>query len=131
MLAEMVFAGPLDFSIDPGPDTVTSECVINKSYSLFALWPHMHKMATHQKIELVRGGSATTLHDMPYQFAEQKYWLQSPEVALQAQDKIRVTCSYENPNMAPVRFGDSSDEEMCFAGMYRYPAQGSSIFCAF
>lgn len=130
MLAEMVFAGPLDFEIDVGPDEVTGECTITKAYSLFALWPHMHKLATHQKIELLRGNDPPViLHDMPYDFEEQKYWLQSPEIQLQPQDRIRVTCKYNNTTMGQVGFGDSSDEEMCFGGMYRYPASNSILFC--
>jgi hypothetical protein len=130
MLAEMVFAGPLDFDIDPGPDTVTGQCTINNNYSVFALWPHMHKLANHQKIELLRGAAQpVVLHDMAYQFAEQKYWLQTPEIQLQPQDKIRVTCSYNNTTGGVIGFGDSSDEEMCFGGMYRYPAANSILFC--
>ncbi|HEY5951729.1 MAG TPA: hypothetical protein VIV40_39815, partial [Kofleriaceae bacterium] len=129
-LAEMVFAGPIgQWSIDPGADTMQGTCSITKAYTIFALWPHMHKLATEQKIELVRGGVTTVLHDMPYQFAEQKYWLQSPEIQLQANDKINVTCYYNNTTGGKVYFGDSSDDEMCFGGMYRYPAANSSLFC--
>lgn len=131
-LAEMVFAGPLQFTIGTGSDEVTGECTINKAYSVFALWPHMHKMATHQKIELLRGSDEPViLHDMPYQFGEQKYWLQDPMIQLQPQDKIRVTCSYNNTTGHQLSFGDSSDDEMCFGGMYRYPASGSNLFCPF
>ncbi len=131
-LAEMVFAGPLQFTIGTGSDEVTGECTINKAYSVFALWPHMHKMATHQKIELLRGSDEPViLHDMPYQFGEQKYWPQDPMIQLQPQDKIRVTCSYNNTTGHQLSFGDSSDDEMCFGGMYRYPASGSNLFCPF
>ncbi len=136
MLAEMVFAGPLSLTI-PGtpagttaqPHDVTGSCTITKSYKLFALWPHMHKHATHQKIELMRGGSPTVLLDKDYQFEEQKYWPQSPEVQLQNGDQVRVTCTYLNQDPGDLKWGDSSDEEMCFGGMYRYPAQGSVLFC--
>ena len=132
VLAEMVFAGPLQFTISTGQDTVTGQCSIQQAYSVFALWPHMHKLATHQKIELLRGSDEPVmLHDMDYQFGEQKYWLQSPEIQLQAGDKIRVTCSYDNTTGGPISFGDSSDDEMCFGGMYRYPASGSALFCPF
>jgi hypothetical protein len=29
-----------------------------------------------------------------------------------------------------LRFGDSSNEEMCFTGMYKYPAGGNLFQCA-
>lgn len=131
MLAEMVFAGPLDFGIPAGDNReIIGQCTITRSYSVFALWPHMHKLAKHQKIELLRGDDPpVTLHDMPYDFEEQKYWPQTPEIQLQPQDKIQVTCTYNNTTGGEVRFGDSSDKEMCFGGMYRYPAANSILFC--
>ena len=131
MLAEMVFGGPLQFSIPPGTQTVSGQCTINNSYQMFALWPHMHKMAVHQKIELIRGTTTTVLHDMPYMFGEQKYWLQTPEITVQNNDKIKVTCTYNNTTGGTLNFGDSSDDEMCFGGMYRYPSNGANLFCAF
>lgn len=138
MLAEMVFAGPLSLTINgtpmgetPQAQEVTGTCSINQSFKLFALWPHMHKIATHQKIELLRGQNAPVeLHNKPYDFEEQTYWPQDPEIQLQSGDKIKVTCTYKNPSTSSVGWGDSSDEEMCFGGMYRYPAQGSILFCA-
>jgi hypothetical protein len=136
MLAEMVFAGPLQFTIkgDKPPMTrqdITGECTINKSYKLFALWPHMHQTAVHQKLELIRGTTTTTLLDKEYQFGEQKYWPQTPEIDVQANDKVKVTCTYINDTMHDISFGDSSDAEMCFGGMYRYPAANSNLFCPF
>jgi hypothetical protein len=133
MLAEMVFAGNMQFSVpsDGLPHDVVGTCTINQSYKMFALWPHMHKLATHQKIELLHSTTTTTLHDMDYSFGEQRYWLQSPEISVQQNDKVRVTCTYVNNTGAPVGFGDSSDAEMCFGGMYRYPSNGSSLFCVF
>jgi hypothetical protein len=130
-LAEMVFAGPLDLTI-PANSTnypINGMCSITKSYKLFALWPHMHKRAIHQKVDLLRGSVTTNLLDEAYQFTEQKYWLKTPEIQLQANDKILVECRYDNNPGPEVRWGDSSDEEMCFSGMYRYPAQGSILFC--
>jgi hypothetical protein len=135
-LAEMVFAGTLQIYLQNNASTqqnVSGTCTMSQGYSLFALWPHMHKLAKHQKIELLHptgtGTVTTVLHDMPYQFEEQKYWLQSPEIQVQANDKIKVTCSYLNDTGGVVTFGDSSDKEMCFGGMYRYPASNSNIFC--
>jgi hypothetical protein len=134
-LAEMVFAGKFIFSIDgtpqgqtPMPQTVVGGCTVNSAYSLFAVWPHMHKLATHNKVELIRNSTTTVLHDQPYNFAEQNYYLKSPIVAVQTGDQIRVTCTYLNPMTTSVGFGDSSDKEMCFSGLYRYPAKNSGLF---
>jgi hypothetical protein len=129
ILAENVFAGTFNIVI-PGNSTrtVTGTCSASSNYSLFAVWPHMHQLATHQKVELVRGGTPTTLHDRAFNFAEQNYYLQSPEVQVQAGDQIRVSCTYVNNTPNTVTFGDSSNQEMCFAGLYRYPARGGSIF---
>lgn len=130
-LAEMVFAGKFLFQIPPNTANHVVEnggCTVNTPYQLFAVWPHMHQFATHQKVELLRGNTTTVLHDLPYSFEEQTYFLQNPEVSVEAGDRIRVTCTYTNNTNQTIRFGDSSTEEMCFAGLYRYPATGANLF---
>lgn len=129
MLAEMVFAGKIAFSVQGGGDrTITGGCTIaqGQGFNLFALWPHMHKLATHSKFEVIRNNTSTVLWDAAYDFNEQKYYPQTPEYQVQEGDQIKVTCSYHNPG-ATVTFGDSSDNEMCFTGMYRYPSQNASL----
>ena len=131
-LAEFVFAGKFLFQVpaNPAPYTVTGGCTIaaGRNYQLFALWPHMHQIATHQKVSVIRGGNPTVLHDDAFSFGEQNFFEQTPEVNLVGGDQIRVECTYENTTGAAVPFGDSSDSEMCFAGLYRYPATGSNLF---
>lgn len=138
MLAEMVFGGNGQFTIPgtpagqtPQPYNVSGSCTIPATMKLFALWPHMHKLATHQKIELTHSGSTTTLLDKDYSFGEQVYWVQNPMIDVVQNDKVKVTCTYVNPGTGSVSFGDGSDKEMCFGGLYRYPAQGSSLLCLF
>ncbi|NVB77102.1 MAG: hypothetical protein HOV81_01790 [Kofleriaceae bacterium] len=134
-LAEMVFAGKILFYVDANPmndpnkvTPITGGCTVNTPYTLFAVWPHMHKLAVHQKVELIRNSASTTLHDKDYTFLEQNYYMKSPEVQVQAGDQIKVTCDFVNNTGARVTFGDSSDKEMCFAGLYRYPAQNAGLF---
>lgn len=130
-LAEMVFAGTFQLEI-PGngqTTTATGGCTTNSAFTLFALWPHMHTLATNSKFEITRSGQTMTLHDMPYSFEEQTYWKMSPEFQVQSGDQIKVTCSWVNPMGRPqVGFGDSTNEEMCFTGMYRYPAANAGLF---
>ena len=129
-LAEMVFAGKFLFAI-PGSaqgHKVTGGCTSNRNFTMFALWPHMHQIAVHSKFELIRGGTPQVLHDMPYDFNEQTYYKKSPEIQVMSGDQIRVTCTYNNPTNATVTFGESSNQEMCFTGMYRYPAGNAGLF---
>ncbi|HLL22208.1 MAG TPA: hypothetical protein VK427_08750 [Kofleriaceae bacterium] len=132
-LAEMVFAGKFLFQI-PGMsqnyNVSGKACTANRDYKVFALWPHMHQMATHSKFEVVRkvGMNTEVLHDKAYDFAEQGYYLQSPEIQINNGDELRITCTYTNPTNQPVYFGDSSNKEMCFVGMYQYPAANSGLF---
>jgi hypothetical protein len=129
-IAEMVFAGTFLVNIPSNntPTPVTGSCTESNNYSLFAVWPHMHQTARHQKVELVRNSVTTTLHDEDYSFNEQRYWLQSPIVDVQAGDQVKVTCTYVNNTGATIHWGDSSNEEMCFAGLYRFPAQNQGIY---
>ncbi len=132
MLAEMVFAGTLLFAIDPGKHDAVGGCTVQTPYTLFAYWPHMHKIAIHSKLELIRGSGptavTTVLHDQPYDFNEQRYYKPAAEVSVLQGDRIRVTCGYDNPaTSGQVRFGDGTNEEMCFTGLYRYPSQNASI----
>jgi hypothetical protein len=131
MLAEMVFAGKILFGIDTGVHEVTGGCTVaqGQGFNLFAVWPHMHKLAKHQKFEVIRNNASNILWDAAYDFNEQKYYAPNgtTEFQVQAGDQIKVTCSYDNTTGQPVTFGDSSDNEMCFTGMYRYPSLNASL----
>ena len=138
-LAEMVFAGKFLFSIPansppttPGPPTTTSGgCTANRDFTIFAVWPHQHRLGTHHKFEVIpSGGSPNVLHDEAFNFVEQAYYLKSPEVQVRNGDQLRTTCTWVNTTGTQIRFGESSDEEMCFTGLYRYPAapSGTNLF---
>jgi hypothetical protein len=131
-LAEMVLAGPIDFRVpsDNQPHPVSGICTARHDYSLFAIWPHMHQFGTHQTVELLSAsGAAQMLHDAPFHFDDQSYQLVSPMVQVRTGDKVRVTCTYVNNSGADVTYGDGGFSEMCFAGLYRFPAIGSDEYC--
>lgn len=132
MIAEMVFGGTFQIVLpsSPNPRTLNGVCTANAPYTLFAVWPHQHQLGTHHKVELNRGGVRTLLHDAPYQFSEQEYYLKTPEVAIQQGDRIETACTWINNTGSTVTFGESSTQEMCFTGLYRYPAQNNGLFCS-
>jgi hypothetical protein len=130
-LAEMVLAGPIAMEIPSNgqPYSVSGQCTATSPYTLFAVWPHMHKLGTQQKVELVRGTSATVLHDQPFKFDEQSYFMMSPMTEVATGDAVRVTCTYVNNTGTTVTYGDGAASEMCFSGLYRFPASGSNEYC--
>ena len=43
-------------------------------------------------------------------------------------DTVHVECTYQNTTDSPVMFGESTLSEMCFTGLYRYPAGSDPSF---
>jgi hypothetical protein len=89
----------------------------------------MHQYATHQTIEHTRGTTTTMLLDENYSFSNQQNWPQEPALHFLSGDRLQVTCTYNNTSGSTVQFGDSSTEEMCFAGLYVYPAANFLFGC--
>jgi hypothetical protein len=44
-------------------------------------------------------------------------------------DKVTVDCTYQNGTDQPAAFGESTLAEMCFAGLYQYPAGSTGFVC--
>lgn len=131
--ADMTFAGDINFSIEPGDNkTTTGGCNISSEWHIFTLWPHMHQFAKHQKVVIKKPGmDPETLLDDAYSFFEQKNYPRA-EMTLPQNTQISVTCTYNNNTNPPqnITFGDSSNEEMCFTGIYKWPAGGNLFQCA-
>jgi len=126
--AEAVLAGPFDISIPPGRQTISGDCTVSAEQTVFAVFPHMHQLGVHLKTTLTTSGTPNVVHDGPYDFEEQEQIIIDP-VKLLPGDTITTECTYENTTASTVTFGESSDTEMCFSVLFRYPAQGAA-FCA-
>lgn len=125
---DMTFSGTTNITVpnDGQTHTATGGCTVSQDTHVFALWPHMHQIGTHQTFAI----NGTAKLDTPYMFTEQKYY-PNPEFVLHAGDRVDTTCSYVNPTTASgnVGFCDSSTCEMCFTGIYKYPAGGGEFGC--
>ncbi|MDB4957281.1 MAG: hypothetical protein JWO36_4850 [Myxococcales bacterium] len=128
--ADMTFAGTYSISIpsDNQPHTAIGGCTAPTDWHVFTLWPHMHQTATHQALTVTHAGAPSTLLDTAYQFGEQKNYPMAETIVHQG-DQVQVTCTYVNNTGATITFGDSSTSEMCFTGMYKYPAGGGEFGC--
>jgi hypothetical protein len=132
MEAEMVFAGTFEISVPPmSAGTASGGCTFNNSATIFTYWPHMHQAANHQKVTVNIGGTETVIHDQAFDFREQYNFPLDPYLQVESGDSINVECTYYNDSNTEITFGDSSTQEMCFTGMYRYPKQAFTLFdCA-
>ena len=139
--ADMQFSGSVTFSpIMPnavGDSTtvtpVNGGCGVAHDFHTFTLWPHMHQIAVHQTFTVTGptwGTGGTKLLDTDYQFGNQKNY-PMVDTVIHAGDHINTTCDYINTTGNPVKFGESSTDEMCFTGIYRYPAGGNLLACAY
>lgn len=123
--AEMILPGATGIAVPPnGTQTVEGTCGFGGTSTIFTVWPHMHQYGTHMKIDYEGAGGTKVLHDGPFAFGDQKNYVIDP-VTVAAGEQIRIQCTYENPTTETIYWGDSSKSEMCFAGIYRYPALGT------
>lgn len=114
-------------TIPPGVSTQTGTCTVNSTQNLFALFPHMHQLGTHMKTSLSVGGNTMVLNDADYDFEHQDVKTFTP-ITLNAGDTITSECTYNNPTANNVGYGESSDTEMCYSILYRWP-RGTQEFC--
>jgi hypothetical protein len=126
--ADLLISGPTDFALPPGQKTTLSHtCALASDQTAFTLFPHMHQLGVHIKTTVTIGGTQTVLHDGEYDFEEQ-YLLPVGPLAFRPGDSITTECTYQNSSPKEVKFGESSDTEMCFSILFRYP-RGKSTFC--
>jgi Copper type II ascorbate-dependent monooxygenase, C-terminal domain len=127
-LAEIQLAGPLGLSIPPGIHTISGSCTVTAPQSVFAVFPHMHQLGTHLRTYATTAAGEVVLHDGSYNFSEQRIDPVAP-VALLPGDRVHTECTWNNTGTSTIGFGSSSDTEMCFSILFRYPAQGGNAFC--
>jgi hypothetical protein len=125
--ADMLISGPLGFSLAAGKSTLNHTCSIKQEQTAFAIFPHMHQLGRHLKTTVTMGGQDKVIHDAAYDFEEQVQLPITP-ITLRDGDSIKTECTFDNDTGKAVGFGESSDTEMCFSILFRYPSSGSR-FC--
>lgn len=124
--AEMIMPGASGISVPPNsPGSVQGDCAFPGDATLLSVWPHMHKYGTHMRVTHQMNTGEVTLHDASFSFTEQKNYLITPIPVLTG-ERIHFECSYMNTTSKTIGFGISSDDEMCFLGLYRYPKLASA-----
>jgi len=129
--ADLLLPGPTDLSIPPNQtSTATGSCTVGSTQSFFAIIPHMHQLGTHLKTTVTIGGETTTLYDDAYSFNDQAF-VPFTTITLNQGDTIDTECTFNNTTAMTVGWGESSNTEMCFSIMYRYPKVDDGGFFSF
>jgi hypothetical protein len=125
-LVDGVAVGPLKLNVPPGRSVQGGVCTVDHDYTIFAVLPHMHQTGVHLRLLAQRAGlEPLVLHDGPYDFDNQVAHNFEP-LALHKGDTLAIECTFENPQPVALRFGESSNDEMCLAAVARYPAGGKA-----
>ena len=137
MQAEQIFSGTRTISIpaDDMPHTAQGGCTATRDYNVFAIWPLMYADGTHQTFTVLRAGATTPeiLLDEDYMFSEQTNDGLGIPTVINTGDQLLTTCTYVNATDATIGYGesDTAPDEVCYTGLYRYPADGTDPFlCA-
>ncbi len=131
-VAEFAYAGTLSISIPNDGVTHIAQggCSAPADHQIVALWPHLQSFGTQVALNVTDNGITRTAFSTPYTVSSQPIYgvVPSPQVIRQF-DQLQVTCSYVNTSSQTVTFGDSTVDEQCFVGMYRYPPlAGTNMF---
>jgi hypothetical protein len=128
--AETVYVLDYNLDVTPGESNHEVKCTVQDEATVFGVFPHMHRMGAHMTATIEsEGGSPTVFFDKPYDFEEQYNHTIDPSFEIHPGDVIRGNCGFFNDTTETVSFGDSSDDEMCVLGIYRYPASGGVGLC--
>jgi len=125
---DLFLPGPKNLDIPPNISTHTGTCTLSASQNLFALFPHMHQWGVHFKSVVTVAGMPMTLHDDDYTFEHQNVETFAP-IAVNAGDTITTSCTYNNTTGANIGYGESTDTEMCYSILYRWPKVNDGEFC--
>ena len=113
------------FAVDIPANTqkfeVPVNCTMQKTMNVFGVLPHMHKLGTKIDVQHtpVSGEKKSFYKIDPWLFGNQPLDMMNETIT--PGDKLDVTCTYNNPTNQSVKYGESSDEEMCFFLLFYYP----------
>lgn len=124
--AENVLAGPVQLMIPPGRVVQRGGCTFTGDSTLVEIFPHMHQVGRHIRVTVETAGAEQVIHDAAYDFEYQAFYPVGP-IAMRAGDRVNVECTYDNDTGRTISWGDSSEAEMCFVGLVRYPALGGNL----
>ncbi|MBX3193329.1 MAG: peptidylglycine alpha-amidating monooxygenase [Labilithrix sp.] len=98
---------------------------------LFASMPHMHKRGFEMETTLTSGGVTTDLGTVTNWSFDTQSWLQiggGSGVVTKNGDVIKTRCAWKNTTSQNVRYGEKTEDEMCYSFTLYYPKIKSGLW---
>jgi len=131
---DMQMAGTFLINIPPDGvlHTAAGSCNAAANNHLLAFLPLMRSAGTHQTVSISTDTTTQVILDENFDFLHDSYTQFATPIAINFGDHLTTKCSYVNTGATTLNYGESSQNESCFAAIYRYPtsASGSLYDCA-
>jgi hypothetical protein len=133
--AGFLFAGNPDIYLPPmtrvtlGPTFLTLPSDL-AGVNFFAITGHEHRLGTNVSVRTAANSSdpGTSVYDVAgWQWSEPATVFANPTFQLPDNGGFSFTCEWNNWTSAPVEFGASANDEMCFFWAYYYPNKGARL----
>lgn len=120
---DMFLAGTVSFHLpaDTGSVETNGGCGTVADFHLVAELPFMRALGTHSLVTITNTGLDANLFDTSIDPQHVVYSTLGSDFDVPAGSHLNVKCTYDNTTGSVVGFGESSQDELCFAGIYRYP----------
>ena len=133
--ADVLAFGTTTIDMKAGMASYARDCSLTvpdqlKGLHLIASMPHMHKLGTDMKTELLAGGPTGASSDLgtvpAFSFSTQA-WLDikgapgDVGVITTKDDVIKTHCGWKNTTGADVKYGENTADEMCYSFTVYYP----------
>jgi hypothetical protein len=118
----MTALGPTDIYVEPRSQAqATGVCDIRHPLHIVASWPHMHEQgyAFESWVEHPDGSRTDIVTLRGWDFHSQ--FLYDTPLDLNPGDRIYTRCTWRNRQDQAVRFGEGTQDEMCFDFLYHTP----------
>jgi hypothetical protein len=122
--AQMWPVSPPDIYLPPGQEAVTVSTAVpvagTKPYQLWGVRGHMHTLGSSERVGVRSESGDHCLLSIPrWDSGWQLMYFYEKPVELPIGSELDVSCSYDTRSqVAPVRYGIHTTDEMCFAFLY-------------
>lgn len=131
----VVTLGPMEFEVPPrSRGEAVGYCELPADTRLVASFPHMHERGVRFEQVISRAWRERPVGEEGWEDVitlsgwdfESQYVYDTP-MDLSEGDLIKTTCVYENTGDEPLRFGEKTEDEMCFNFAYISPPIGYTL----